>query len=176
MASFGATAANPERRSNPVIANFTLVGSPTATGADGITINTGSQFRVYNGVATNNHATAPCLDIDNTPDSTAIFRSVFFSCNTSFASDVDTVEEATIFGAGTNNNTAGGTSSLTNTFVNGANESSVPATSLVTLSDTELQPSLKAFLTSANYIGAVRDGADTWWQGWTCGLGGGPAC
>jgi hypothetical protein len=111
MASFGATippAGNyPERRTNPVVANFTFVGSPSATAADGITINTGSQFRLYNGVATNNHPTAPCLDIDNTPDSTAIFRSVFFSCHTSFAPDPDTIEESTIFGAGTNNNTAG---------------------------------------------------------------------
>jgi hypothetical protein len=86
------------------------------------------------------------------------------------------VEEATIFGAGTNNNTAGGTSSLTNTFVNGTNESNVLAAALATLSDDELPPTQKSFLTSTNYIGAVRDGSDTWWQGWTCGLGGGPAC
>jgi hypothetical protein len=86
------------------------------------------------------------------------------------------VEEATIFGAGANNNTAGGTSSLTNTFVNGTNESNVLAAALATLSDDELPPTQKSFLTSTNYIGAVRDGSDTWWQGWTCGLGGGPAC
>ena len=65
-----------------------------------------------------------------------------------------------IFGAGANN-TSNGTSSLTNTFVNGANENAVPFTSVTGLS---------SFFTDVSYIGAVRDANDTWWQSWTCGL------
>jgi hypothetical protein len=180
MASLAATVAAtagadyPQRRTNPVLANFTFVGSTSSTAADGITINTGSQFRLYNGVATTTHLTAPCLDIDNTPDSTATFRSVYFSCPTSFAPDADTVQEDAIFGAGTNNNTAGGTSTLTNVFVNGANETSVTPVTFSALA--ELSASEKTYLTQVPYIGAVRDSADTWWQGWTCGIGGGAAC
>ena len=47
-------------------------------------------------------------------------------------------------------------------FVNGANESAVPAFANLT--------SVSPFFTQVNYIGAVRDANDTWWQGWTCGL------
>jgi len=179
MASLAATIPPqdfPARRTNPVVANFTFVGSSASTAADGLTINTGSRFRLYNGVATTAHATAPCLDIDNTADSTATFRSVFMSCPVSFAPDVDTIEESVTFGAGTNNNTAGGTSTLTNTFVNGANETAVTPVTYAALADAELPPAHKAFLTTVTYIGAVKDAADTWWQGWTCGLAAGSTC
>lgn len=63
------------------------------------------------------------------------------------------------FNEGTNNNDAF-TSTLTNTFVNGANETAVtPYASIQTLS---------TFFDAATYIGAVKDAADTWYQGWTC--------
>ena len=32
------------------------------------------------------------------------------------------------------------------------------------------------FLQQVDYIGAIRDGNDTWWEGWTCGLPGTPSC
>jgi hypothetical protein len=36
---------------------------------------------------------------------------------------------------------------------------------------------LDSFFSNAQYIGAVRNATDTWWQGWTCGLGAPtPAC
>ena len=129
-------------------------------------------------MATSTHATAPCLDIDQTDAG--------IQCD--FQIGLLVVQRLLCKRPGrqskkprssapaANNNTAGGTSSLTNTFVNGANESSVPPVAFARLSDAELPPAQKSFLTSTNYIGAVRDGADTWWQGWTCGLGGGPAC
>ena len=180
MASFGATAAAtagadyPQRRSNPIVANFTFVGSASSSAADGMVFNTGTMFRVYNGVVTTTNPVPACLDIDNTPDSAPIFKSVFMSCPVSFNADVDTVEESVTFAAGTNNNTAGGTSTLTSTFVNGANETAVTPVTFSSLA--ELSASEKAFLTQVTYIGAVRNAADTWWQGWTCGIGGGPAC
>ena len=65
------------------------------------------------------------------------------------------------FNAGTNN-TARGTSSLTATFINGANEAAVaPYANL---------KSVHAFFDNTSYIGAVKDANDTWWQGWTCNL------
>ena len=62
------------------------------------------------------------------------------------------------FTAGTNNNSAF-TATLTNLFVNGANETAVPAFDASTLS---------SFFDATTYIGAVRDASDTWYQGWTC--------
>ncbi|HYI43489.1 MAG TPA: hypothetical protein VD768_07695, partial [Sphingomicrobium sp.] len=74
--------------------------------------------------------------------------------------DVTAAQIATIFNSGANN-TASGTSTLTNLFINGANENAVPFTSPTGLS---------AFFTNVTYIGAVRDANDNWWRGWTCGL------
>ncbi len=85
---------------------------------------------------------------------------MFFSCPTAFDDDANGAAAAA-FAAGTNN-TSAGTSSLTATFVNGANEAAVPA--FATL------PTVSSFFQQVNYIGAVRDANDTWWQGWTCGL------
>ena len=81
-----------------------------------------------------------------------------------------------IFTAGTNN-TEAGTSTLTAptagvtltnqvlTFINGANENAVTPTA----------PTYGFFQTTT-YIGAVQNAADTWYQGWTCGLTAGKTC
>ena len=53
------------------------------------------------------------------------------------------------------------TSTLTGTFINGANETG----------RTPFNPtSLSTYFTNVPYIGAVRDANDNWWRGWTCGL------
>jgi hypothetical protein len=170
----------PTRRSNPLVANFTIIGSTNSTAADGNVYNTGTLYRVYNGVVVSTKAGVACLDVDNasTVGTAPIFRSVFMSCTAAFNADNDggtPFEEADFFNAGTNNNSAG-VSTLTNTFVNGANETAVAAVDFNALAASEISASEKSFLTQVPYIGAVKDAADTWWSGWTCGLGGGPAC
>ena len=60
-----------------------------------------------------------------------------------------------------------GTSTLQSGFINGTNESGRPATN---------PTPVNAFFQAVNYIGAVRDASDTWWQGWTCGLAAGSTC
>ena len=84
-----------------------------------------------------------------------------------------------MFTSATNvNNTAAGTSTMTApagatmtnnglTFINGANETAVVATN---------GNALYPFFTSVTYIGAVRNTADTWYLGWTCGLAAGSTC
>lgn len=145
---------------NPKVANVTYVGR--AGGGAAIAMNTETNTQYYNAIVTrpaggSGDATG-CLDVDTA--ATGSFNSVFFSCPAPFVDDADSAA-ANLFNAGTNN-TANGTSTLTETFVNGANEAAVPAfASLSTVSP---------FFAQASYIGAVRDAADTWWQGWTCGL------
>ncbi|MBC6403836.1 MAG: hypothetical protein GDA35_09470, partial [Hyphomonadaceae bacterium] len=46
-------------------------------------------------------------------------------------------------------------------FVNGPAEAAVPAAAV---------PPGNSFLEAVDYVGAVEDASDTWWQGWTCGL------
>lgn len=159
--------------SNPKIANATFVGR--AGGGAGIVMNSGSNVQYYNTVVTKvaggTGAGASCLDIDDAqpagPTSTGgSFNSVFFSCPTAFDDD-SAGDAAAAFnvGAGGNTsagNTSNGTSTLTATFVNGANETGVtPFGTLVSVS---------SFFEQVGYIGAVRNATDTWWQGWTCGL------
>ena len=147
--------------SSPKIANFTYVGR--AGGGVAILMNQGSNVRYYNGVVTKaaggTGQGASCLDVDDAT-TTGSFDSVLFSCPVAFEDDASG-QAAGLFNAGANNNAAG-SSTLTATFINGANEAAVPAF-----------PDLKSvspFFEQVDYIGAVRDQNDTWWQGWTCGL------
>ena len=147
--------------SNPKIANLTYIGR--AGGGAGIVMNSGTDSEFYNTVVTRpagaSGASASCLDVDD-DTTTGAFNSVFFSCPQPFDDDANGAAEA-LFTAGTNN-TADGTSSLTETFINGANESAVPAFDNL--------PSIDPYFQQVDYIGGVRDANDTWWQGWTCGL------
>lgn len=146
---------------NPKMANITYVGR--AGGGAGIVMNSGTDSEFYNVVVTRpaggTGSGAACLDVDDAT-TTGSFNSVFFSCPTPFDDDANGAAAA-LFNAGANN-TAAGTSTLTGTFINGANETAVPAFANL--------PSISPFFTQVSYIGGVRDATDTWWQGWTCGL------
>jgi hypothetical protein len=93
---------------------------------------------------------------------------VVFSCTIAFRSDTDVTatEVQTLFAAGTNNAFSGFTSTLAG-FVNGSNESGRVAFNASTV---------LPFFDNTPYIGAVRDGNDNWWVGWTCGLAAGSTC
>ncbi|WP_426050837.1 hypothetical protein [Brevundimonas sp. SL161] len=169
----------------PKVSNFTIVGRNAAVAADAlITMNTGTQPTVINSVFTNpTTSAAACLDIDDaqTVTNAPIFRSVYFACSRPYEDDsnVNAAATAAVFISATNvNNTAAGTSTMTApagatmtnnglTFINGANETAVVATN---------GNALYPFFTSVTYIGAVRNTADTWYLGWTCGLAAGSTC
>lgn len=167
--------------SQPKIANFTLVGRNSPTNAHTVAhFDTGTDPTIINSVFTNVAGSASaCLDIHDadTVTSAPTFNSVFMSCAIPYRSG-NAAASAAIFTAGTNN-TAAGTSTLTApaagtslsnqvlTFINGANETAVtPANA----------PAVHGFFQSTTYIGAVQNAADTWWQGWTCGLTAGATC
>lgn len=147
--------------SNPKVANATLVGR--AGGGVGLIFNSGTNSRYFNAVVTKlaggSGAGASCLDVDDAT-TTGSFASVYFACPTAFDDDANGAAAA-LFNAGANN-TSAGTSTLASTFVNGANETAVPAVANLT--------TISPFFTQVAYVGAVRNSTDTWWQGWTCGL------
>src|SRR3546814_18172390 len=79
-----------------------------------------------------------------------VFNSVAFACTAGAFNEDGNVTAAaiqSIFGSGTNNN-ASFTSTLSNVFVNGANETAVTAFNASTLG---------SFFVATPYIGAVRD-------------------
>jgi hypothetical protein len=162
-----ASLATGNQRTRPTLTNFTFVARDSASAA--IILNSGTDYRLYNGTVARTGATGACLDIDDAA-TTVTFRSIFLTCTTSFQADgapMDAAATATLFGSGATNNTSGGTSTLTGTFINGANENAVTVTDPVPLS---------AFFATPANIGAVRNAADTWYTGWTCGLPGATAC
>ena len=152
-----------EQYSNPHVANFTYVGRAGGTSGNGsgFTVNLGSRAEIYNTVVTRKPGGTgkglTCLSVE-TPErgSTATLESVFFACPNNFNNEA--AEAA--FTAGVN--TVAGNSTLTSVFVNGANETAVPAAANL--------PGKHPFLQQVDYIGGVKDANDTWWQGWTCGL------
>ncbi len=166
--------ANNIPRSFPKFANATFVNR---RGNDVLHLRGGMDFALINSVVTGQ---STCLDIDDgtvvmQPEGAAdqeagppIFRSTFFSCPTAFRDEADvTAAQIQAIFAG-HNNIANGVSTLGNVFVNGPNESAVSATDPTPFS---------SFFQNRGYVGAVRDASDSWFLGWTCGLGfGTPSC
>ena len=156
-------------RTHLKLANFTFVHRNPASGNNAAMLFRGAaDASLVNGVVTTSMA---CLRLNGTNILTAnpaieklgppLFRSVALQCATNAfvgSSSVTAQQVADVFNAGTNN-TSTFTASLTGTYVNGANETARTA------SDPQ---AIDAAFTTTNYIGAVRDAADTWYQGWTC--------
>lgn len=158
---------NATPRQDTAISNATFVSRRSA---DALLLRGGTDFTLVNSVVTGSPI---CLDIDGNATVQAadpsidekgppVFRSVFLSCPAPFRDEAD-VPAATIAALFSgSNNVVNGTSSLQSVFVNGPNETAVMAINPATI---------RPFFQAVNYIGAVRDPNDLWFQGWTCGLG-----
>jgi len=167
--------------SRPFIANWTLVGRQSPTDAHTVAhFDTGTDATIINSVFTSpTGSLAGCMAINDADTGTSgvVFNSVFMSCPISYRA-ANVALSTAAFTAGTNN-TAAGTNTMTApasgvtitnqglTFINGANENAVTPVN---------SPAVNAFFTATTYIGAVQNAADTWYQGWTCGLTAGSTC
>lgn len=156
-------------RTHMKIANFTFVHRNPASGNNAAMLFRGkADATLVNGVVSSPMA---CLRLNGTNILTAdpatqklgppVFQSVVMHCAVNAfvgSGSVTNQQVADVFNASASNN-AMFTSTLTNTFVNGANETAVVATDPKTLD---------AAFDSTNYVGAVKDANDTWYAGWTC--------
>jgi hypothetical protein len=161
-------------RTDVRFANFTFIGQ---TGRNTtLLLRGGGDYSFVNGIMT---GSPRCIDIDGAStvqaanaaqdeDGPPVFNSIFMSCATAFPDDADVTgaQVQAIFAAGTNN-TANGTSTLSGTFINGANENAVSPFAAA---------GLASYLINRAYIGAVRDSTTNWWSGWACGLPGQASC
>jgi hypothetical protein len=158
------------------IANFTFVHRNLATANQAAMLFRGkADAMLLNGVVTSPTAClrlngANILTTDAATDKVGPpeFYSVLMQCGgttfvgtpvpTPTTTGLTNDQVAATFNAGTNNS-ATFTASLSNTFVNGTNETAAVA----------IDPKTKdsAFDTT-NYVGAVKDANDTWYAGWTC--------
>lgn len=172
------------------LSNFTFI--QTRTGTRAIHLRGGTDYALTNGVVV---SPSVCLDVDATNGSTVqttgpdeagipIIRSVLFACSPFADPDSDTFEDTVLNAtgntgnrlAGTGTDTAnyafGYTSTLTNGFVNGANETAATAYNATLLNSFFVTAPYQAGnFTQTNYVGAVRDANDTWYRGWTCDSG-----
>jgi hypothetical protein len=165
------------------VSNATFVQRSTVQGRNAVLLRGGTDYALLNSVVV---GTANCLDIDETGGTTTrasdaplqdlgppAFRSVELACPTDFRNDgnVTTATIAAIFGSGSNNNNGAFTPSLTATFVNGPNETAVTATDPTPFNADSIggaNPAAPNQLSAVSYIGAVRNAADNWYEGWTC--------
>ncbi len=151
----------PNTPTNPQVVNFTFLGllqnSSASALTNGLNMNNtggtpGSSGRYYNGVVTGPTRCVTAAAAATSPAPT--FQSVLFDCPTL----PDAATQALI-DAGSNNSTTVA-NSLIGVVINGATESARTAVNPTTLG---------SFFLPLNYIGAVQNGSDTWYQGWTCG-------
>jgi hypothetical protein len=152
-------------RQNTRLSNFTFVQS--RPGRSAILLRGGTDFTLVNGVVVGPTA---CLDVDQAetvqPADPAkdeagppVINSVLFACPTFADPDADEFENQAVNASGNANNNLAFTATLSNVFVNGANETAATPFNASTLN---------AFFIGTSYVGAVRDANDIWYRGWTC--------
>lgn len=160
-------------RTNLQISNATFIQRRTNDQA--IRLRGGMDAAIVNSILVDGSQGTPCLRVDQSQTTRAAnaaldelgpprFRSFVLDCDTPFrdgSGGVTAANTRAIFDAGSNNN-SNFTATLTMTYINGANESGVPAFN---------PTSLSTFFDNVDYIGAVRNSSDTWYTGWTCNSG-----
>ena len=164
-------------RSNPQVANFTVIGSPASAKSDlGLLIRAGTAGHFMNGLVVDfNDA---CMDIDDAEtgnrvgatgavgDEALLMNSVLLDCATDFKVDADQdAEVTTLFASDANNDSASANTLTGHTFITGAT-GVVPGATEAGL--TAIDPNgVDTFFDAATYVGAVANAGDTWWMGWT---------
>jgi hypothetical protein len=144
-------------RSDPTFANFVFYGGGGSKDF-GILLREGIGGQLWNGIITDK---PQCLNLDDAEtrdDGVPDFQSVVIDCPTAFGNEgnITVGEITTLWNLGANND-ENFSNSLTNGFINGANETGVTA-----FTDASIQ--------TVAFIGAVEEGATPWTQDWTCGL------
>jgi hypothetical protein len=159
-------------RQHTFLSNFTFIQKQNA-GADGaaILLRGGADYNMSNGILVSPGYS--CLNISRPATIQAtnsaqddlgppVFNSVVMQCGTPpyvGSNGVTADQVKTVFGAGAHNNSDTFAPTLANIFMNGAKEAAVTPFDAHTID---------AFFDTADHIGAVKDGNDTWYKGWTC--------
>lgn len=146
-------------RSNPTVSNFTFVGG--AAGDSGMVIRAGTAGRFLNGIITLFQDAGVDIDDAETAAQDIQFDSMLVVGNTANLEtdgDAGDAAQAAAFAAGANNVTTGTTSIADEQYAPAAGDTTTLATDPLTIDP---------FFDSVDYVGAVEDASDTWYQGWT---------
>ncbi len=168
-------------RAQPMLANFTIVGSYSKGGESdiGMLLREGTGANIYNTVVSD--FGDACLDIDqdatftnagtsatNLSGSLTIESTLLGSnCKSVFKDDGNNFDLETYFKSQANN--VVGATTLSNNFINGSAENAVTATDV---------SAVNSFFDATDYAGAVKsdDADDNWTLNWTYGLNPDPEC
>jgi len=154
-------------RQDVKLANFTFIQRHDNDKA--IHLRGGPDAAILNGVIVGPNF---CLDVDQAETVQAAdpakdelgpprIRSVVGACaGGDFDTDSDTFEATAFNAAGNTNNNFAFVSTLVSLFINGSNEAAVSPVANIS--------SFSPDLTQVDYIGAVRDINDLWYQSWSC--------
>lgn len=174
----------------PKVSNATVIMKNTAN-TQALKLDTGTGLLLMNSIVKTTSAASNCLLVQDTNTTAAqvAFRSVLGVCggiasvsnNTAHTAPTVTAAEAlwntgniTTFGLPTvTNNSIVASSTLTSDFINGATENAVVVTDPTILN--LAANNNVGFFTKPTNIGAVSSASDTWYKGWTCGMGTGEA-
>ena len=162
-------------RQNTKLSNFTFVQRNNTGNQSAILLRGGTDYSLMNGVIVSPNTSCLRVSRAQTISATAdaaideagapFIRSVQAQCSaTPFvgSNGVTADQVSAVFGAGSNGNSVSLTPSLTSLFINGATEAAIAAFSA---------NGVDSFFDVVDYIGAVKNAADTWYQGWTCNSG-----
>lgn len=158
-------------RQNTRISNGTFIQRATPGNNAAILLRGGADYTIVNSVLMAPNTSCLRISRPQTISATVdaaidevgvpFFRSFAMQCSaTPFigSNGVTDAQVSTLFGSGANNSSTF-TTSLTNGFINGANETGVAAFNASTLDP---------FFLATTFIGAVQNATDTWYAGWTC--------
>ena len=155
-------------RSNPTLANFTLFGRASGSENDGVKLRRGTAGVFYNFIVTNFQPEAVDFDADSALAAPEFFTSLIVE-TTADANDNgqdSAAEAAGVFAAGNGNSDQTATA-RTLTADTGHTAALVPGAVENSLTETSAMSGVDAFFDDVDYIGAVRDAGDDWYQGWT---------
>lgn len=153
---------NAAPRSLPELANMTFVGTTDASakGGSALLLRRGSGVNVYNSVFTG--FKRGCLDIDdnetfrNASNGGMIFENNIISCASNFQVDADDVFSVEDFYRN---------EGIANITVDPKLAGWAPLANSPLLVNEDITP-LDLFFDEVDYIGAVKDQKDTWYEGW----------
>lgn len=149
-------------RSNPELSNMTFIGtsSPSAKGGQGMLLRVGTAARIYNSIFTG--FKNGCLDIDDEETFSMlamgeiVLENLIFDCAMNFDMETkDAVSIDSFFSAGFGNG-----------IIDPMLDGYTPRTGSPALVGEDLTP-FDLFFTPVDYIGAVKDATDLWYEGWT---------
>ena len=157
---------NSSPRAQPLLANFTAIGSGTSIGGNGALLRRGTGVNLYNSIFTG--FAKSCLNIDSTATFTnagtignlsgkLTINNSLVNCTKNFD---DVTAEPFLVSAWFNSQV--GNSAVTGSLNGYLPSFNIPASGPAIMQDN--------FIEQTNYIGAFADNNDNWTLGWTIGL------